>query len=77
MFKNVKIIVLYQNIGGHKTSCKSFGRKKRVWGGVGEGFSVVTLIILFCVLLFNIINIIGWLLLPYRPEANAKMIDQE
>jgi hypothetical protein len=43
MFKNVKIIVLYQNIGGHELSYKSFVLKKGVGGGVGEGFSGGTL----------------------------------
>jgi hypothetical protein len=43
MFKNVKIIVLYQNIGGHKAWLCSFTLKKRVGGGVGEDFGVATL----------------------------------
>jgi hypothetical protein len=43
MFKNVKIIVLYQNIGGHKGCIPSFTLKNRVGGGVGEGFAVATL----------------------------------
>jgi hypothetical protein len=43
MFKNVKIIVLYQNIGGHKGSPLSVTLKNRVGGGVGEGFAVATL----------------------------------
>ena len=46
MFKNVKIIVLYQNIGGHKVSVGTLMLKKWVGGldgGVGEGFSVATL----------------------------------
>jgi hypothetical protein len=43
MFKNVKIIVLYQNIGGHKGCIPSFTLKNRVGGGVGEGFSGTTL----------------------------------
>jgi hypothetical protein len=43
MFKNVKIIVLYQNIGGHKAGMLSFTLKNRVGGGVGEGFSGATL----------------------------------
>jgi hypothetical protein len=43
MFKNVKIIVLYQNFGGHKAGICSFTLKNRVGGGVGEGFSGTTL----------------------------------
>jgi hypothetical protein len=46
MFKNVKIIVLYQNIGGHKPGIGSFMLKKWVGGvydRVGEGFVVATL----------------------------------
>jgi len=43
MFKNVKIIVLYQNIGGHKGSPLLSTLKNRVGGGVGEGFAVATL----------------------------------
>jgi len=47
MFKNVKIIVLYQNIGGHKAGMLSFTLKNRVGGldgRVGEGLNVQTLI---------------------------------
>jgi hypothetical protein len=43
MFKNVKIIVLYQNFGGHKAGMPICTLKNRVGGGVGEGFSVTTL----------------------------------
>jgi hypothetical protein len=56
MFKNVKIIVLYQNIGGHKAGMPSFTLKNRVGGRVGEWYP----------LLFNIIYIIGCLLSPIR-----------
>jgi hypothetical protein len=66
MFKNVKIIVLYQNIGGHKAGMLSFTLKKRVGGGVGEGFSGGTLKRVLCPLLFNIIYIICCLLSPIR-----------
>lgn len=47
MFKNVKIIVLYQNIGGHKGGNGSSTLKNRVgglYGRVGEGLNVQTLI---------------------------------
>jgi hypothetical protein len=54
MFKNVKIIVLYQNIGGHKPGIPFFTLKNRVVGRVGEGLTT----------LFNIIYIIGCLLSP-------------
>jgi hypothetical protein len=43
MFKNVKIIVLYQNIGGHKARRFSSTLKKWVGGlcgGVGEEFNL-------------------------------------
>jgi hypothetical protein len=49
MFKNVKIIGLYQNIGGHKPGIPFFTLKNKVGGvysGVGEGFGVATLICL-------------------------------
>jgi len=61
MFKNVKIIVLYQNIGGHKGVKILLTLKNRVggiYGRVGEGFAVVTLIFS---LILNIIYIIGGL----------------
>jgi hypothetical protein len=61
MFKNVKIFVLYQNIGGHKGCLYSFTLKNRlggVYGGVGEDFAVATLIFS---LPLNIIYIIGCL----------------
>jgi hypothetical protein len=54
MFKNVKIIVLYQNIGGHKAGRFSSTLKNRVGGlvgRVGEEFNLP----------FNIIYIIGCL----------------
>jgi hypothetical protein len=51
MFKNVKIIVLYQNIGGHKGRMVMPGLKNRVGGRVGEGLDIP----------FNIINIISCL----------------
>ncbi len=35
ILKNVKIIVLYQNIGGHKAPKIPFTLKNRVGGGVG------------------------------------------
>ena len=56
MFKNVKIIVLYQNIGGHMGYSFFIPLKNRVGGGVGEGFVVATLIFS---LSLNIIYIIG------------------
>jgi hypothetical protein len=59
MFKNVKIIVLYQNFRGHKGCFCSFTLKNRVGGGVGEGFSGATLKKILSPLLFNIIYIIG------------------
>jgi hypothetical protein len=43
ILKNVKIIVLYQNIGGYKCPMTSFTLKNKVGGGVGEGFSGTTL----------------------------------
>jgi hypothetical protein len=43
MFKNVKIIVLYQNIGGHMGYSFFIPLKNRGGGGVGEGFSGATL----------------------------------
>ena len=49
MFKNVKIIVLYQNIGGHKAGMPLVTLKNRVGGRVGWGSG----------LSFNIIYIIG------------------
>jgi hypothetical protein len=49
MFKNVKIIVLYQNIGGHKGAVGWGTLKNRVGGRVGEWYP----------LSFNIIYIIG------------------
>jgi hypothetical protein len=55
MFKNVKIFVLYQKIGGHKRCIIPSTLKKWVGGlcgGVGEDFAVVTLIF---PLLLNII----------------------
>jgi hypothetical protein len=66
MFKNVKIIVLYQNIGGHKAGMPFVTLKKRVGGGVGEGFSGGTLKRVLCPLLLNIIYIIGCLLSSIR-----------
>jgi hypothetical protein len=66
MFKNVKIIVLYQNIGGHKPGIGSSTLKKRVGGGVGEGFSGGTLKRVLCPLLFNIIYIIRCSTLSFR-----------
>jgi hypothetical protein len=59
MFKNVKIIVLYQNIGGHKGHRFLSTLKNRVGGGVGEGFSGATLKRVLSPLSFNIIYIIG------------------
>jgi hypothetical protein len=47
ILKNVKIIVLYQNIGGYKGPMPFSTLKNRVGGRVGEGLS----------LLLNIINI--------------------
>jgi hypothetical protein len=49
MFKNVKIIVLYQNIGGHKAGRCFSTLKNRVGGRVGEEFNLP----------LNIIIIIG------------------
>jgi hypothetical protein len=49
MFKNVKIFVLYQKIGGHKAGMFFFTLKNRVGGRVGEWYP----------LSFNIIYIIG------------------
>jgi hypothetical protein len=66
MFKNVKIIVLYQNIGGHKPGIGSSTLKNRVgglYGGVGEGFAVATLIFS---LPLNIIYIICCSTLSFR-----------
>jgi hypothetical protein len=66
MFKNVKIFVLYQNIGGHKGCLYSFTLKNRlggVYGGVGEDFAVATLIFS---LPLNIIYIIGACPLSFR-----------
>jgi hypothetical protein len=48
MFKNVKIIVLYQNFEGHKGCIRLFTLKNRGGGRVGEEFN----------LSLNIINII-------------------
>jgi hypothetical protein len=59
MFKNVKIIVLYQNIGGHLGYSFFIPLKKWVGGGVGEGFSGATLKRVLSPLSFNIIYIIG------------------
>jgi hypothetical protein len=66
MFKNVKIIVLYQNFGGHKGCIESSALKNRlggVYGGVGEDFAVATLIFS---LPLNIIYIIGTCPLSFR-----------
>jgi len=51
MFKNVKIIVLYQNFGGHRGRMVMPGLKNRVGGRVGEGLDIP----------FNIIIIISCL----------------
>jgi hypothetical protein len=52
MFKNVKIIVLYQNIGGHKPGIPFFTLKNRVGGRVGEGLSTpLNIIYIICCLL--------------------------
>jgi len=56
MFKNVKIIVLYQNIGGHKGSTLSVTLKKRVGGLFRVGIHNP----------LNIIYIIGCLPSPIR-----------
>jgi hypothetical protein len=51
MFKNVKIIVLYQNIGGHRGRMVIYALKNRVGGRVGEELHLP----------LNIIYIIGCL----------------
>jgi hypothetical protein len=66
MFKNVKIIVLYQNIGGHKAGMPFVTLKNRVGGGVGEGFSGGTLKRVLSPLSLNIIYTIRCLLSPIR-----------
>jgi hypothetical protein len=41
MFKNVKIIVLYQNIGGHRGRMPFYALKKVVGGRVGEELNIL------------------------------------